>query len=168
MELLPRKSRLPAPSRRDGRNSPPNITRIVFNLVFLQEGNELSLEIARPMMLLLASDVLQRGAHLGPSNGERAITFLPFKTVRLGGLVHPERRGTLDFSHCCGDWYGRRQREQKMDVVLHSADAKGLHLVFAGDAAHVGPQTGLDFRCDYFAPLFGGKDTVEERTAIGV
>ena len=55
-----------------------------------------------------------------------------------------------------------------MDVVFHATDAKRLHLVFARDAAHVGPQTRLDFSVDRFTPLLGGEDTMKERAAIGV
>src|ERR1035437_9099407 len=45
-----------APSRRDGRNSPPHVARIVFNAVLLEKGDVLSLEISRAMMLFLARD----------------------------------------------------------------------------------------------------------------
>ena len=61
------------PSRRDGRNLPPHVARIVFNVVFLQESDELRLKIALSMMLFLASDVGKRRAHLGPPDGKCAI-----------------------------------------------------------------------------------------------
>jgi hypothetical protein len=55
-----------------------------------------------------------------------------------------------------------------VNMVLHAADAKRFHLMFASDAAHVGPKTRLDFRDDGLAPLLCGEDTMEERAAIGV
>jgi len=157
-----------APSRRDGRNSPPNIARIVFDAVLLEKGDVLSLEITCAMMLFLACDVFQGRANLRPSDRERAITFLPFKAFDLAGLMHPERGYTFDFPHCRGYRHRRRQRKQEMNVVLYSADAKRLHLVLARDASHVGPQTRLDFCDDGLAPLLGGEDTMEDRATVGV
>jgi hypothetical protein len=55
-----------------------------------------------------------------------------------------------------------------MDMVLHSADAKGLHLVFACDPSHVGPQPGLEIARDDLATLLGGEDAMLERGAISV
>jgi hypothetical protein len=55
-----------------------------------------------------------------------------------------------------------------MNMVLHSAHTKRLHLALARDAAHVGPQLWLDFSDDALAPFLGGKNAMKERTAIGV
>jgi len=157
-----------APSRRDGRTSPPNISRIIFNAVLFEKGDILGLKIALPVMLFLARDIRQRCAHLSPSDGERTVPFLPFKVIDCAGFMHPARGCALDFPYRRGDRRGRGQREQNMNVVLHAADAKRLHLVFTRDAAHVGPQPWLDFREDDLVPLLGGEDTVKERAAIGV
>ena len=150
----------PAPSRRDGRNLPPNIARIVFNLMFFQKGDELRLEIALSVMLFLARYVRERSAYLGPSDGERPIAFLPFEIILCAGLVHPERRCALDCLHRRCYRHRRRQRQQNMNVILHSAYAERLHLVLARDAAHIGPKPRLNIRYDCLAPLLGGKDTM--------
>ncbi len=55
-----------------------------------------------------------------------------------------------------------------MNVVLHSAYAERFHLMFACDAAHVSPQTRLDFWKNGLAPLLGGEDTMKERATVGV
>ena len=157
-----------APSRRAGRNSAPHVAWIVFNAVLLEKGDVLSLKVSCAMMLFLTRDVRQRSAHLCPSDGKRTIAFLPFKAFDLAGLVHPGRGCTLDLSHCRSHWHRRRQREQKVNMVLHSADTKRLELVFTRDAAHISPQTRLDFRENRLAPLFGGKNTMYERATIGV
>ena len=159
---------VPVPSRRDGRNLPPNITGIIFNVVLLGEGDVLGLEVSLSMMLLLARYMCERGAHLGPSDGEGTIAFLPLEIFYRAGLVHTVRRCALDFPHSRGDQYGRRQRKQKMDVVLGSSDAARGHLMLARDSAHVGPKTLLDLRDDGFAPLLCGENTMIERAEIGV
>lgn len=62
------------------RNSAPHIPGIVFNLVLLEDGNELRLEIALLVMLFLAGDVCQGNLHLPPSNRKSSIAFLPLKS----------------------------------------------------------------------------------------
>lgn len=130
--------------------------------MFLEKRDVLSLEVAFAVMLFLARNVRERGAYLGPSDGERAIPFLPFKVIQGAGFMHPERGCTLDIPHRRRNRHGRRQREQNVYVVLHAADAKRLHLMFAGDAAHVSPKARLDSWDDGLAPLLGGKDTMKE------
>ncbi len=158
----------PPPSRRDGRNLPPHVARIVFNAVFREKRDKLRLKIALPVVLLLARYVRQRRAHLSPSNGERPIAFLPFEIIHCASIVHPERGCALDLPHRRRDRHGRRQREQKMNVVLDPADAKRFHLVLVRDAAHIGPKTRLNIRYDCLAPLLGGEDAMIERRAISV
>jgi len=136
---------MPTPSRRDGRNLPPNISRIVFDLMFLEKRDVLGLEVAFSVMLFLARDVRERSAYLSPSDGERAIPFLPFKFIQAANIMHPERGCALNVPHCRGNRRGRRQREQYVNVVLHAADTERLHVMFASDAAHVSPKARLDF-----------------------
>lgn len=159
---------VPAPSRRDGRSSTPDIARVVFNAVLFEEGDVLGLEVALLVMLLLARYIRKRRGHLGPSDREGAIALLPFKAIHRAGLVHPMRGCALDLPHGRGDRHGRRQRKQKMNVVLGSSDAERGHLMLARDATHVGPQTRLDFSGDGLASLLGGEDAMKERAAIGV
>lgn len=158
----------PAKSRRDDRNSPPNVPRIVLNSVFLQERDKLRLEIALPMMLFLPCDVRQSCIYLGPSNGESPITFLPLEIFQRAGLMHPMRGRALDVSHCRGYGQRRRHREQKMNMVLHSADAERFHFMFAGHTAHVRPQPRLNLQGNCLAPILGGEDAMKQRAAIGV
>lgn len=158
----------PSPSRRDGRNLPQNIARIEFNVMFLQKGDELSLEIALTMMLFLTRYISQCGSHLGPSNGERTVAFLPFEALDCAGFRHPKRGRALGLLHRRGDRHKRGQRKQKMDAILRSADAERLHPVFARAAAHIRPQSRLDIRNNYLFPLFGREDTMKQRATIGV
>ena len=88
-ELWERVRKMPAPSRRVGRNSSPHVTRVVFNVVSLQKRDELALEIMFPMVLFLARNVRKRGVYLSPSDGERPIPFLPFETFLTARFVHP-------------------------------------------------------------------------------
>src|SRR3954453_22156332 len=91
------------PARRAGRTSAPHVARVVINAVFFQKRNKFGLEVAFPMMVLLASDICQSGLNLGPSNGKRTVALLPFKTVEAAGLVHPMRRFALDLPHRVGN-----------------------------------------------------------------
>jgi hypothetical protein len=159
---------IPTPSRRDGRNLPPHVARIIFNVVFLEKSEELPLEIALPMVLFLACNVCQRGGYLSPSDGERRIAFLPCEVFHRAGFMHPARRCALDFSHRRCYRQRRRQRQQNMNVVLHSAYAERLHLVLARDTAHIGPQPRLDLRNNNLAPFPGGENAMKQRTTIGV
>ena len=156
------------PPLRVVRTSPPNVTRVVGDVVFLQEGDELRLEISFAMMLILVPDVRNCGADLSLPDGEGAITFLPFEALNHADSVHPMRRDALDFSHGCGDRHGRRQRQEKMDTVFCSSDLKSLHAVIPRNAAHVGPQPRLDLRGDDLGAVLGGKDTMSQRATIGV
>lgn len=65
--------------RRAGRISPPHVARIVFDAMFLQEREELRLEIASSMMFFLARNVRNRCAHLRPANRERSVPLLPIE-----------------------------------------------------------------------------------------
>lgn len=157
----------PATPRRGVRNSSPNVAWVVFNPVLVQECDELSLKITSPMVLFLAFDIRNRGAHLRPSNRKRAVAFLPLKIFLGAGCTHPVRGRALDLSHGGGYRQRRRQREKKVDVVFGSSDYKRLHAVFSRDAAHVGPQAILNLRRNRFAPLLGREDTMHQRTTIG-
>ncbi len=157
-----------ATSRRDGRISTPHISRIVFNAMFFQKGNVLRSKITLPMMLLLVCNVGERRRHLGPSDGKRAITLLPFEVIQRARFMHPARGCTFDCLHRRGYRERRRQREKNMNVVFHSTYAKRLHLVLACNAAHISPQSRLDIRDNRIAPLFGGEDTMKQRATIGV
>jgi len=154
--------------RRGARNSPPNVARVVVNVVFLQKGDELSLKIALSMMLILARDVRKRSANLSLSNGKRPMAFLPCEAFNAADFVHPVRRHAFDFPHRGSYRHGRRQRQEKMDVVLSSPDCECRHSVVARNATHVGPQARLDLPSDALVALLGGEDTMHERATIGV
>jgi len=158
----------PAKSRRDDRNSPPNISRIIIDVMFLQKRNKLRLEIALPVTLFLARDVRQRRGHLGPSNGESPIPFLPFEILNVAGFAHPMRGRALDVPHCRRYRQRRRQRKQKMNMVLHSTNAERLHFMLARHTAQVRPQPRLNLRGNCLAPLLGREDAMKQRAAIGV
>jgi len=155
-------------SRRAARILSPNILRVVVDAMFLQESKKLRLEIALPMMLLLPCDIRQRSRHLRPPNRNRAISFLPLKCWNSARFVHPAGRSALNLPHCPGHRQGRRQRQQQVYVVIHPAHAEGLHPMFACNAAHILPQSRLEFRCNDFAPLLGRKNTMKQRTTVGV
>jgi len=156
------------PPRRAGRNSAPDVSRIVFDAVLLQEREELGLEIALLMMLLLARDIRNRGGDLCPPDRERAVTLLPFEFVVRACLVHPQRRRAFDFSHGLGNRHGRRKRKQNVNVILGAAHRKSCYAMFSCDAAHVSPKSILNLRHDDRAPLLGREDTMEQRGAIRV
>jgi len=140
-------------SRRAARTSSPHITWIVFNAMLLQERHELCLEIAPSMMIFLACDVRYRGACLRRSNGKCAVPLLPCKILAVAGLMHPRRRCALDLPHCRGNRQRRRQRQQNMHMILRPAYRQGLHLVFACNAADVGPKPCPDLRRVRVTPL---------------
>jgi len=154
--------------RRAGRISPPHVARIVFDAMFLQEREELRLEIASSMMFFLARNVRNRCAHLRPANRERSVPLLPIEAFFLLCLVHPERRGALNLPHSLCDWNRRRKRKQNMDVILCSANGKSLEAMLSCNPAHVRPKSRLDLLRDRRTALLGGEDTMEQRRTIGV
>ena len=76
-------------SRRDGRPLPPNVTRVVFDLVFLQKHHKFGLEILLAVMFDLTAYITDSSIYLGNPDRERAITFLPFKAFPMVLLMHP-------------------------------------------------------------------------------
>jgi hypothetical protein len=155
-------------SRRAARILSPNIPRVVVDAMFLQESEKLRLEIALPMVLLLPCDIRQRSRHLRPPNRKRSISFLPLKRWNSARFAHPARRCALNLPHCPGYRQGRRQRQKQVHVVIYPAHAESLHPMFARNAAHILPQSRLEFGCNDFAALLGRKDTMKQRTTVGV
>jgi hypothetical protein len=153
----------PRASRRAARNSPPHVTRIVFDAMFLQERDELCLEIAPSMMFFLARDVRDCSARLRHPDGECAVTFLPFKISPLPCLVYPERRGTFNLANGLCDRERGWKRKKDVDVIFCSANGESLEAVFSRNSAHVRPKSRLDFLRDRRAAFLGGEDAMEQR-----
>ena len=68
----------------EGRSKPlrisaPEVARIVFDAVLLEDGDELRLEITLPVVLFLTGNVGQGGVYLRPSDREGPVALLPFK-----------------------------------------------------------------------------------------
>ncbi len=155
-------------SRRAARILSPNILRVVVDAMLLQESEKLRLEIAVPMMLLVPCDIRQCSDHLRPPNRKRSIPFLPLERWNFAHFAHPAGRSALNLPHCPGHRQGRWHRQKQVHVVIHPAHAKCLDLVFARNAAHILPQSRLEFGCNDFALLLGRKNTMKQRTTVGV
>ena len=73
--------------------SPPQVTLIVVDFVFLQQLQILFLKSLLPVMFALVPDVFNNIRNLGLANCEPAVAVLPFKATQLGKLfVNPLRR----------------------------------------------------------------------------
>ncbi len=155
-------------SPRAARSSPPHIARVVIHLVLLQKREEFRLEIALPMMLFLARDVIHSTIDLSPSDGECSIPLLPFKALHRTGFVHPVRRCAFDFPHRFGNRHRCGKRRERVNVIFGATDCEGHDPVLACDSSHVSPQPRLVFRRDGSLALFGREDAVKQCTTIGV
>src|SRR5262245_50230284 len=83
----------------------PDIPRVIFNPVSLQEPDEFLLEGHRPVVLRLSFDVPPRSVDLRHADAEGAIALLPGKTSHpRHRLVDPFRRPSLDKLDSLGDW----------------------------------------------------------------
>jgi hypothetical protein len=150
----------------DGRESIPEVARIVGDFVFVEDGDEFGLEVTLAMMFRLAADVGGGGIDLCVADGESTVAILPGEEALFAGLVEEARGTALDLAHGGGDVHGCRQRKQEMDVIGCAADGKGRDPRVVRDAANVGPETirGGDRR----AAVFRREDTVIERRTEGV
>ncbi len=157
-----------APSRRANRISPPNIARVVVNLVLLQEGKKLRLEIVLPMMYFLTRNIRQCRVNLTHSDGKGTVTLLPFETPHPACFIHPVRGRALDLPHRFCHRERRWERKKDVEMILRSTNSEGFPSVFSRNASYIGPQPGLDLRRDDFASCLRGKDTMEQRATISV
>jgi hypothetical protein len=74
-----------------GEPSVPNISLVVFNVVFAEKSQELLLKGDCLVMLLLIFDVLQQPIQLGWSEEKATIASLPIKLRILRSLsLHPD------------------------------------------------------------------------------
>lgn len=154
--------------RRAARNSPPNIARVINDMVFLQERDELRLKTAPPMTFLLACDIRNCGARLRRPDGKCAVALLPLKVPLPLRLVHPERRCALNLSHCIRDWKRGRQREENVNVILCSPNGQGFETMLSRDTSDVRPKSRLNLLRDRPATFLRGEDTMKQRATIGV
>jgi hypothetical protein len=97
------------------------------------------------------------------------------KVIRRGATFDPGGTGG-EFRECFFDRFGRRaldllqglthgegawQTEGHVDVVGHSADQNGVHVILAGDAAEITPDALLDIMADPWPAIFGTEDQNE-------
>ena len=145
----------------------PQIPVVVFDSMFLQQGEELFLETHFTMMLLLGFDVLNDSIQLRETNTKRAIFGLPGKETLIRKCFMDPFRGTsLDELHRFGDRHGRRQGEQEMDVIGDATDSQGFHFVLASDATQIRPETLPELRGNERLPLLGAEDAMKIGTDV--
>jgi hypothetical protein len=137
--------------------------------VAFEERDELFLKCMTPMVLGLVFDVSLRVIGLRDADAEGAVAFLPSEVTTFREcIMNPFGRAAFDELHRLGDGKRRWEREEEVDVILHSSDGEGFYAVVAGNAAEVGSEAGLEIVVDRFAAFFRAEDAVVERTAVGV
>ena len=100
------------------------------------------------MVLLLIGDVGADGGPCGGADGEGGVSFLP---VEAGAFRFPDpvRRGFFQLPHEVGEAGGRFQGDEKMNMILHTADSFGMRVQSIGDASEIGME---------FVPPFPGQN----------
>ena len=121
------------------------------------------------MMFVLPLNVRDGVIHLRNPNTECAISFLPGEfSIPRKSVLHPLGRAALDQLQRLGDRHRRRERQQKMDVILHSPDGHGLYFVFFCDPSHERPEAFLRFQVDGRFALFGAEYAMVQAVAEGM
>jgi len=143
-------------SRRDGRQSPQHELWIGLDSVLLQEGQEFVSEIVSRMMLRLTLDVGNRPWNLRRADGKGPVPRLPFE-VAAAVVMHPLRRPSLDLLDGSRNSDRRRQGQEQVDVIFHSARGQDLQAAVSSNAAHIGAQALLDNRLDRLTALLSRK-----------
>lgn len=130
----------------------------------VEECDKLFLECPLPVVFALVIDVCARVVDLRYADAERAVAHLPGEILVIGkGLVYPFRGVGLDELHRLGDVERRGQRDQKMNMILDTADRKSVGVDFARYAAQVGVEVFFEGMIDVRSPILGAEDAMEQR-----
>jgi hypothetical protein len=87
-------------------------------------------------MLFLVLDIGFHLTHLRMAYGKRPVALLPIEIMEIGeGIVDPNGRVSLDAPDQIRDGFVRPPADEKMDVILRTADTvEGAFLVANGPA----------------------------------
>ncbi len=134
----------------------------------LQHPQELIIKRHLAMMLFLRIDVANRFLKLGNAGAESSISILPGERPPRQMIVDPFRRAALNQLHSLGDRHGRRQRQQDVSVVFHSAHRQRFEFVQPGNPGHVRPEFFLEIGWNQNPPHFSSKDAMGHEAVISV
>jgi len=145
----------------------PQVPVVVFDSMFLQQGEELFLEAHFTMMLFLGFDVTNDSIQLRETYGERAIFGLPGKETLIGEcFMNPFRGASLDELHGFGNRHCRRQREQQMNMIGDAPNAQGFHFVLTRNATQIRPKSFPKLLGNEWLPLPGAEDAMKIGTDV--
>lgn len=106
-----------------------------------EKSDKLLFECSRAVVGSLAFDVSYGVAQTGDPDTEGAVAFLPGEISHTWKrIMHPFRRSTFKKLNRLCNGKRRGQGNEQVDMVLYAAHRQGLHFVFSGDAAEVGPK----------------------------
>jgi len=134
--------------------------------VSLEKLHVLLLECHTPVVLLLPFDIPDHRVPVRSTDAERAIAALPGESFSGSCLVDPPRRGAFDFAHDRRDRHNRGDFDQRMDVILDSADRDRVTALISDDSAKVGKESLTDFGNERTAAFFRGEHHVKRYSCI--
>jgi len=143
--------------RDDDRPLPEYKTLVVLDSAIAEKNDKLLFKVAFAVMFLLALNVFFHNRNLRRANTERAVSFLPGKT-----MPHPPRGASLELLNGLGEGVGRRQDKEQMDVIRRSAGGDQREALAMGYAAQVGIKLGRTDCGNERAPIFRAENTMNE------
>lgn len=150
------------------QSSVENIDRIEFDIVFLQQRDQLFLEGLSPVVRFLSPNVRAYRALLRFADGERRVTGLPGEIRTEAFLVVNPLRGTsLHVPHQLRNRDVRLEAEQDVDVVRHAVQGQEPSLLPADDPLDVGVKLRAQLWIDERSPRFGAEDHVIQEPGEG-
>jgi hypothetical protein len=167
----------PCLSKGDGRGlkarsiiiSIPHISLVRFDAVFLEKGTKFFLKVLFSMMRFLGIDVLKQCIKISRANGESAITSLPSKLGKVGGLsLEPGRGRGFRLFNNFSNRFGTRDTDRKMDVVGGSAGTVAFASRVADERGEVCVERGADGFAEERLAVFRGEDYVDEEEGQGL
>ncbi len=146
--------------------SPEDKLRVIGNVTFAQQGNELILERMRCMVFALMFDVMSYRIAVRGANTECSISFLPRKIKSM--LTEPPGRVGLKNLNCLCQWHGGRQRNQQVGVIRGTSSTKHRDVLALADSHEIHAQFFVQLIRDGILPIFRGEDAMDEDVWISM
>ncbi len=99
-------------------------------------------------MLLLAGNITADGVAVGWTDGECAISFLPFECAISDLIMNPLRGNRLDIPHYIGKRSSGVETKENVHMIGHTTDGLGNGVGCAGHAADKSVETITPFHID--------------------
>ena len=126
-----------------------------------QQRNELFTKGRFLMMLSLVGNISLDGIQVRETHGKGPVSGLPGEAaLRWKCFMNPFRRVAFDKPNSVGKGTLFGQRNQKMNVIGHSAGGQQATSVGPNNPAQVFRETCLKIVCDARLPVFGAENNV--------